>query len=59
MKGNKFMKWEIRYYVDERHYKLGIVAFKEIVYGDRNYVISYAQRKVNSSSYKYYDFVQK
>ena len=53
------MKWEIRYYLTENAYKSGIPAFKEVINGDRQYAINWAQRKIKSSNFKFYDMVQK
>lgn len=53
------MKWEIKYYVNEAAYKSGNAAFKETINGDRQYAINWAQRKIKSSNFKFYDMVQK
>lgn len=53
------MKWEIRYYLTEVAYKSGIAAYKETINGDRNYAVNWAQRKIKSSNFKFYDMVQK
>ena len=53
------MKWEIRYYMTESSFKCGIAAHKEVLNGDRNYVINWAQNRIKNSKFKYYDIVQK
>lgn len=53
------MKWEIKYYINETAYKSGNAAFKETINGDRQYAINWAQRKIKSSNFKFYDMVQK
>ena len=52
------MKWEIRYYLTEQAYKSGVASFKEIINGDRNYIISWANNRIKHSNFKYFDFVQ-
>ena len=52
-------KWEIRYYLTESAFKSGIPTYKEYLNGDRNYVITWAQNKLKSSNFKYFDIVQK
>ena len=53
------MKWEIRYYLTEQAYKSGVVAFKETINGDRNYVVNWANNKLKNSKFKFFDIVQK
>ncbi len=53
------MKWEIKYYINEAAYKSGNSAFKETVNGDRKSAINWAQRKIKSSNFKFYEVVQK
>ena len=53
------MRWEIRYYLTESAFKSGIASFTEMVQGDRNYVITWAQNRIKNSNFKYYDIVQK
>lgn len=52
-------KWLIRYYLNEGAYKMGSPAFTETVIGDRNYVINWAQNKLKTSQFKFYDLVEK
>lgn len=52
------MKWEIRYYLTETAYKSGAVAFKEMITGDRSYVINWAQNKIKHSNFKFYELIQ-
>lgn len=53
------MEWEIRYYLTESAYKAGVVAFRESVIGDRNYVVTWAQGRLQHTEFKYYDLIQK
>lgn len=55
------MEWEVRFYLDEYAFKAGIPAFVENVYGDRDFVIRYAQNIMDNSGsgFKYFDIVQK
>lgn len=53
------MKWEIRYYLSETAYKSGTSSYKEIINGDRIYVIRWAQNKLKYSNFKYFDIIQK
>lgn len=53
------MKFEIRYYLTEGAYKTGVAAFKETMNCDRNYAVNWAQNKLKSSKFKFYDIVQK
>lgn len=40
------MKWEIRYYLTETAYKSSVAAFKEVIQGDRNFVVNLAQNSI-------------
>lgn len=53
------MKWEIRYYLTETAYKSGVVAFKETISGDRNYVVNWANNRLKNSKFKFFDIIQK
>lgn len=53
------MKWEIRYYLIETAFKSGVVAYKEVINGDRNFAVNWAQNKIKHSNFKFYDLVQK
>ena len=53
------MKWEIRYYLTESSFKTGVAAYKEVISGDRNFVITWAQNKLKHSQFKFYDMIQK
>lgn len=53
------MKWEIRYYLTETAFKSGVVAYKEVINGDRNFTVNWAQNKIKHSNFKFYDLVQK
>jgi hypothetical protein len=52
-------QWLIRYYLTENAYKAGIPAFTETILGDRNFAINWAQNKLKSSQFKFYDLVEK
>ena len=51
--------WEIRYYLTENAYKTGCCSFKEIIKGDRYYVLNWVQQKLKNSQFKFYDMVEK
>ena len=53
------MKWEIRYYLTETAHRSGVVSYKEIINGSRDYVIKWAQNKCKSSKFVAYDLIQK
>lgn len=53
------MKWEIRYHLTESAFKSGIAAYKEVINGDRNFAVNWAQNKIKHSSFKFFDLVQK
>lgn len=53
------MKWEIKYYLTEVAYKSGVAAYKEIIQGTRDYVITWATNKCKSSNFVTYDICQK
>ena len=53
------MKWEIRYFLTESAFKSGVVAYKEIIQGDKNYATSWAKKKIQKSNFKYFDLIQK
>ena len=58
-KGGENMKWEIRYYLTESAFKSGIAAYKEVINGDRNFAVNWAQNKIKHSNFKFFDLVQK
>lgn len=49
------MKFEIRYYLNEGAYNLGIPSFSEVIDSDRMYAVNWAESRINSTEYKYYD----
>ena len=53
------MKWEIRYYLIENAHRSGIAAFKEVINGNRDYAIKWAQNKCKNSKFITYDLIQK
>ena len=53
------MKWEIRYYLTENAFKSGIAAYTEVINGDRNMAVNWAQNRINNSNFKFFDLVQK
>ncbi len=53
------MKWEIRYYLNENAHRTGVCAFKEVINGDRNYAVRWAQNKCKYSKFVAYDLIQK
>lgn len=55
----KFMKFEIRYFITESSFRSGIPAFTEIINGDRNYAVNWANNKIRNSQFKYFDIIQK
>lgn len=52
-------KWLIRYYLTENAYKTGCPAFSETIIGDRNYAVNWAQSKLRTSQFKFYDLTEK
>ena len=52
-------QWLIRYYLNEGTYKTGSPAFTETVIGNRNYVVNWAQNKLKTSQFKFYDLIEK
>ena len=53
------MKWEIRYYLNEQAFKCGVVAFRETINGDRNFVVNWANNRLKHSNFKFFDITQK
>ena len=51
-------KWSIRYYLNEGAYKSGCPAFSETVIGDRSFVVQWAQNKLKTSQFKFYDLIE-
>lgn len=49
----------IKYYLTETAYRSGVAAFTETIKGDRNYAVNWAQNKLRSSNFKYYDIQEK
>ena len=59
-KGEIYMKtFIIRYYLTESAYRCGVPAFTETYRGDRNSVVNWAQNKVRTSNFKFYDIQEK
>ena len=52
-------KWLIRYYLNESAYKSGCPAFTETINGDRDFAINWAQNKLRTSQFKFYDLTEK
>lgn len=52
------MRWRINYYLNESAQRTGAAAFSETINGDENYVISWAQHKIRTSNFKFYDIQQ-
>jgi hypothetical protein len=52
------MKWKINYYLTEGAMRTGCPAFTETITGDRNYVVNWAQNKLKTSNFKFYDLQQ-
>jgi len=49
----------IKYYLTETAFRNGVAAFTETIKGDKNFVINWAQNKLKSSNFKYYDIQEK
>ena len=49
----------IKYYLTETAYRCGVPAFTETYRGDRNSVVNWAQNKVRTSNFKFYDIQEK
>ena len=45
----------IKYYLTETAYRGGVPAFTETFRGDRNTAVNWAQNKVRTSNFKFYD----
>ena len=45
----------IKYYLTETAYRCGFPAFTETFKGDRNSAVNWAQNKVRTSNFKFYD----
>ncbi len=52
-------QWLIRYYLNEGTYKTGSPVFTETVIGNHNYVVNWAQNKLKTSQFKFYDLIEK
>ena len=52
-------KWQIKYYLTETAFRAGVPAFTETISGDRNFVVNWAQNKLKSSQFKFYDLIEK
>ena len=52
-------QWLIRYYLSEGAYKTGYPTFTEIINGDRNFAVNWAQNKLKNSQFKFYDLIEK
>lgn len=55
----KIIKWKIRYYLTETTFKSGVVAYKEVINGNRNFAVNWVQNKIKHSNFKFYNLVQK
>lgn len=49
----------IKYYLTETAYRSGIPAFTETFKGYRNIAINWAENRVRSSNFKFYDIQEK
>lgn len=49
----------IRYYLNENAYRGGVPTFTETFRGDRNTAVNWAQNKVRTSNFKFYDIQEK
>ena len=49
----------IRYYLTENAYRGGVAAFTETIKGDRNFAINWAQNKIRTTNFKFYDITEK
>ena len=49
----------IKYYLTETAYRCGVPAFTETFRGDRNTAVNWAQNKVRTSNFKFYDIQEK
>ena len=49
----------IKYYLTESAYRCGVPAFTETFRGDRNTAVNWAQNKVRTSNFKFYDIQEK
>ena len=51
-------KWLIRYCFNDGAYKTGSPAFTETVISERSYVVNWAQNKLKTSQFKFYDLIE-
>ncbi len=51
--------WLIKYYLTETAHRSGVAAFTETIRGDRNFAVSWANNKIRSSNFKFYDLIEK
>jgi hypothetical protein len=49
----------IRYYLTENAYRAGVVAYTETINGNRNFAINWAQNKIKTTNFKFYDITEK
>ena len=49
----------IKCYLTETAYRCGVPAFTETFRGDRNTAVNWAQSKVRTSNFKFYDIQEK
>lgn len=52
-------QWIIRYYLTESAYRTGVPAYTETIRGDRNFAVNWAQNKLRTSQFKFYDLKEK
>ncbi len=52
------MKWEIRYYITESAFRVGIAAYKEIITGSRESAVRWAENKIQHSNFVRFELIQ-
>ena len=53
------MQFEIKYYLSEQAKRSGVVAYKEVIGGDKNYAENWAKNKLRSLKFVAFDITQK
>ena len=52
------MKWKIKYYLTEVAFRSGVAAFTETLGGSREFAVNWAQNKIKTSNFKFFDIEQ-
>ena len=52
------MRFKINFYLNETAFKSGVVQHSEILTCDRNFAVNWAQQKIRTTNFKFYDIQQ-